>query len=121
MGEAVRIDALARRMIELSGLVPDVDIPVVYTGLKRGEKEQEELLTDDEGVVRTDLDRIWVVKKSEDGRLPPVDLGALFELIDAADEEGLRSYAHELIRDSRLLPDEVTKTGAVPEARRVDS
>lgn len=121
MGEAVRIDALARRMIELSGLVPDVDIPVVYTGLKRGEKEQEELLTDDEGVVRTDLDRIWVVKKSEDGRLPPVDLGALFELIDAADEEGLRSYAHALIRDSRLLPDEVTKTGAVPEARRVDS
>ena len=39
MGEAVKIDAMARRMIELSGLVPDVDIPVVYTGLKPGEKE----------------------------------------------------------------------------------
>jgi len=102
MGEPVKIDTLARRMIELSGFAPDEDIPVVYTGLKPGEKEYEELLTEDENVVRTDLDRIWVVKKNDDELLPPVDLGELFELIDAADEEGLRSYAHSLIRGSRL-------------------
>ncbi len=102
MGEAVRIDDMARRMIELSGLVPDVDIPIVYTGLKPGEKEYEELITDDEDVVRTDLDRIWVVKKTEGEETAAVNLGRLLELIDEGDEEGLRAYAHSLIRGSLL-------------------
>lgn len=118
MGEAVKIDTMARRMIELSGFVPDVDIAVIYTGLKKGEKEYEELLTDDEDVVETDLDRIWVVKKnakdtgvsatetSGAGALPAdaqVNLGHLLELIDDGDETALRNYAHSLIPGSRLL------------------
>lgn len=103
MGEAVKIDAMARRMIELSGLIPDVDIQVVYIGLKSGEKEYEELLTDDENVVRTDLDRIWVVEKDAPGEAPRVELGRLLELIDDADEEGLREYAHSLIPGSKLM------------------
>lgn len=118
MGEAVKIDSMARRMIELSGLVPDIDIPIVYTGLKLGEKEHEEILTDDENVVRTDLDRIWVVKKNDGERLPPVELGVLFELIDAADEKGLRSFAHERIHDSRLLSDDVEGIASVTRAPR---
>jgi len=103
MGEAVKIDAMARRMIELSGFVPEEEIPIVYTGLKPGEKEYEELLTDDEDVVRTDLDRIWVVEKNRDLELAPLEIGRLLELIDDADEDGLRRYAHSLIRGSRLL------------------
>ena len=102
MGEAVNIDSMARRMIELSGFVPDVEIPIIHTGLKKGEKEFEELLTEDENVVRTDLDRIWVVKKNDSENVEPVDLGRLLELIDDDDGEGLRSYAHSLIRGSRL-------------------
>ncbi len=94
MGESVKIDTMARRMIELSGFIPDVEIPIVYTGLKKGEKEYEELLTDDESVVRTDLDRIWVLEKNSDPDMEPVDLGRLFELMDDADEEGLRDYVH---------------------------
>ncbi len=117
MGEPVKIDAMARRMIELSGFVPDVEIPIVYTGLKKGEKEYEELLTDDEDVVRTDLDRIWVVKKSGAEDVESVDLGRLLELIDDEDEEGLRAYAHSLIGGSRLYPDKARggdPRGAVP-------
>lgn len=109
MGEAVKIDEMARRMIELSGLVPDVDIPVVYTGLKPGEKEYEELLTDDEDVVRTDLDRIWVVKKNEGEELAPVDVGHILELIDEGDEKALRAYADSLIRGSLLLKPEAAR------------
>ncbi|NLT71548.1 MAG: polysaccharide biosynthesis protein, partial [Verrucomicrobiaceae bacterium] len=107
MGEAVKIDAMARRMIELSGFVPEVDIAIVYTGLKKGEKEYEELLTDDEDVVATDLDRIWVVKKNVNGTSAKIDLGYLLELIDEGDEAALREYAHSLIPGSRLLPDVV--------------
>ncbi|MDF1659002.1 MAG: nucleoside-diphosphate sugar epimerase/dehydratase [Verrucomicrobiales bacterium] len=103
MGEAVKIDSMARRMIELSGLIPDVDIPVVYTGLKSGEKEYEELLTDDENVVRTDLDRIWVVEKDSPGETPAVDLARLLELIEGTNEEELREYAHSLIPGSKLM------------------
>lgn len=106
MGEAVNIDEMARRMIELSGYVPNVDIQVVYTGLKPGEKEYEELLTDDEDVVRTDLDRIWVVKKNGADACAPVDIGRLLELIDEGDESALREYADSLIQGSLLLKPE---------------
>lgn len=103
MGEAVQIDAMARRMIELSGLIPDVDIPIVYTGLKPGEKEYEELLTDDENVVRTDMDRIWVVKKNACEDVEAVDLGKVLEMLDEGDGSALREYAHGLIRGSLLF------------------
>ena len=54
MGEPVKIDDVARKMIKLSGLTPDVDIKVVYTGLRPGEKLYEERLMDEEGLRETD-------------------------------------------------------------------
>ncbi len=53
MGAPVKIDTLARNLIRLSGLTPDVDIKVEYTGLRAGEKLYEEKLMSEEGMRTT--------------------------------------------------------------------
>ena len=62
MGYPVKIDTLARRMIELSGLVPDKDIDVVYTGLRPGEKLYEEVLSNVENTEPTVHSKIRIAK-----------------------------------------------------------
>ena len=54
MGKPVKIDTLARNLIKLSGFRPDVDIKVVYSGLRPGEKLYEEKLMAEEGLRQTD-------------------------------------------------------------------
>ncbi len=53
MGSPVKIDTLARNLIRLSGLQPDVDIKISYTGLRAGEKLYEEKLMSEEGMKTT--------------------------------------------------------------------
>jgi len=60
MGSPVKIDTLARNLIKLSGFKPDVDIKIVYSGLRPGEKLYEEKLMAEEGLRRTDNDLIHV-------------------------------------------------------------
>ena len=65
MGEPVKIDDMARNLIRLSGYTPDVDIPIVYTGLRPGEKLYEELLMDEEGLKETDNKLIHIGRPIE--------------------------------------------------------
>ena len=65
MGNPVKIDQLARRMIELAGFVPDHDIEIVYTGLRPGEKLYEEPLSDKENTDETSHDRIRIARVRE--------------------------------------------------------
>ena len=62
MGESVKIDDLARRMIKLSGFKPDKDIMVEYSGLRPGEKLYEEVLSNKENTIPTEHDRIMIAK-----------------------------------------------------------
>jgi FlaA1/EpsC-like NDP-sugar epimerase len=65
MGESVKIDTLARRMITLAGFVPDRDIMVEYSGLRPGEKLYEEVLSNAENTLPTSHDRIRIAKVRE--------------------------------------------------------
>lgn len=62
MGEPVKIKELAENLIRLSGLVPEKDIEIVYTGLRPGEKLYEELLIEGEGIKKTHHNKIWVIE-----------------------------------------------------------
>ena len=65
MGESVKIDDLARRMIQLAGFTPDKDIKIEYSGLRPGEKLYEEVLSNNENTLPTDHNRIRIAKVRE--------------------------------------------------------
>jgi len=73
MGSPVKIDTLARNLIRLSGLQPDVDIPIVYSGLRVGEKLYEEKLMSEEGLRTTRNKQIHI------GSPIPFDTDAFME------------------------------------------
>ena len=80
MGEQIRILDLAHHMITMAGLVPDVDIPVEFTGLRPGEKLYEELLTDEEEGSRRVDRKIFVARPAP----PPEDFERHLETLAAA-------------------------------------
>lgn len=61
MGKPIKISDMARDLIRLSGYEPDVDIKIQYVGLRPGEKLYEELITEGEGVLPTDHDKIMML------------------------------------------------------------
>lgn len=65
MGESVKIDDLAKRMIELAGLQLGKDIDIEYTGLRPGEKLYEEVLSNAENTIPTEHERIRIAKVRE--------------------------------------------------------
>ena len=75
MGEQVKILDLAENLIRLAGFLPYKDIPIVFTGLRTGEKLYEELLLSEEGVTETENKKIFI------GNLKGVDKEELFEQI----------------------------------------
>ena len=77
MGAPVKIDDLARNLIKLSGLRPDEDIEIKYTGLRPGEKLYEEKLMAEEGMQKTDNDLIHI------GSPIPMDTEAFLEQLKA--------------------------------------
>jgi FlaA1/EpsC-like NDP-sugar epimerase len=94
MGSPVRIADLARQMIRLSGFEPDEDIAVVFTGLRPGEKLEEELVDVEEHVTSAAHDRIRVVHGPR-RVLPSGWLPALHRCVRRGDAAGaLRLLQH---------------------------
>jgi FlaA1/EpsC-like NDP-sugar epimerase len=98
MGEPVKIDAMARDLIRFSGFAPDVDIKVIYTGLRPGEKLYEELMTDQEGVIPTDHKKIRVLN-SHTGDVSHLTsrLEALKKAAETRDPDGIRKGLQQIV------------------------
>ena len=98
MGEPINIVDLARRMIVLSGLEPDKDVKIVFTGLRPGEKLFEELKLEGEGIQPTPHDKIWVFKGTEP-RFEEVRvwLEELSALVESRNVHGLISKLQEIV------------------------
>ena len=69
MGQPVRIVDLAEQMIRQAGYKPYVDIPIVFTGIRPGEKLFEELDISEKSAYKTDMARIYVTKASDGGQI----------------------------------------------------
>lgn len=103
MGEPVKIVDLAREMITLSGLRPDEDIKIEFTGVRPGEKLYEELMIEGEGVSRTQHPKIGIWQSK------PVDFeplrASIDEIVSRADtlsRDEIRAWMKGLVPEYRL-------------------
>ncbi len=107
MGEPVKIVDLARDLIRLSGLDPDSDIEIKFTGMRPGEKLFEELAVDEESVEKTKHPKIFV------GRFRPYPLeeitrglSALHACSDGADIDAVKRTFKDVVPEYQGVPDE---------------
>jgi FlaA1/EpsC-like NDP-sugar epimerase len=98
MGSPIKIAELAENLIRMAGLTPGLDVEIVYTGLRPGEKLYEELLLNDEGASKTQNNKIFVAQPS------PVD-SELANWIVSSMEHCLDSGGDIRAALSRMLPE----------------
>jgi FlaA1/EpsC-like NDP-sugar epimerase len=102
MGEPVKIVDLARDLIKLSGLRPDIDIPIIFTGMRPGEKLCEQLTLDEENATKTRQERIWIGRvASMDWDVLEQHLAELRDLADRGPEETVVAKLEEIIPEYR--------------------
>jgi len=97
MGKPVRIYDLARKMISLSGLRPDEDVKIVFTGLRPGEKLYEELLMNEEGLTRTAHSKIFIGKQIDITEEELKEKLAKLESVLHADAETVKNMMEEVV------------------------
>ena len=106
MGAPVKIDTLARNLIKMSGLTPDVDIKVEYTGLRPGEKLYEEKLMAEEGLTKTD-----------NGKPIPFDTDEFLHQLENlavvayGNDPDIRSYVEEIVPTYHAAKDDLKLHG----------
>jgi FlaA1/EpsC-like NDP-sugar epimerase len=100
MGEPVRVLELVEAMIRLSGLEPDVDVPIQFTGIRPGEKLREEILLAEEGTIPTAAENIFVARLGVEPDPDALHHGV--RLLSAAAAQGDTARIRALLQD--LVP-----------------
>jgi FlaA1/EpsC-like NDP-sugar epimerase len=115
MGTPVKIVDMARDLIRLSGKEPDTDIEIKFIGLRPGEKLYEELITEGEGIVRTEHEKILALR--DEGlscdieyynKLDVLDeqIKELTHLADMHDAKGIKAKLKEIVPEYTVSDDE---------------
>jgi len=102
MGKPVKIDDMARDLIKLSGLVPDKDIKIVYTGLRPGEKLYEELLMDEEGLTKTQNNLIYIGHPIDFDESIMEEMLAKLETIADSESTGIKQAVAEVVETYKI-------------------
>ena len=120
MGEPVKIYDMAVNLIKLSGLEPNVDVEIKFTGLRPGEKLYEEILMAEEGLEATKHDKIHIAEpmninmKMVENKLQK--LNDLLETSDNEDKEKIKNVIKQIVptfRDGKQLNEEKMKEYAM--------
>lgn len=113
MGEPIPILELARQMITLAGLLPDVDVAIEFTGLRPGEKLREELLAEGESVDRVVDRKIRVVASPPPRADLMVHVAELAAAASVDDAEAVRELLLRLVPDYELpVPESLASVSA---------
>jgi FlaA1/EpsC-like NDP-sugar epimerase len=102
MGKAVKIKDMAYDLIRLSGLEPEKDIPIIYTGLRPGEKLYEELISKEEKAQATDHKKIMLVQHGANNmpwQLMQREIQSLMDISMKLDPDSIKRKLQHLIPD----------------------
>jgi FlaA1/EpsC-like NDP-sugar epimerase/ActR/RegA family two-component response regulator len=111
MGKQIKILDLARDMIRLSGLEPDKDIKIVFTGLRPGEKMYEALVAEDEELLKTSHEKIMMVETNkENGKNVIGRLEALEQIVAREDIFSLLGQLKKMVPNYKPNPQLLQRT-----------
>jgi O-antigen biosynthesis protein WbqV len=115
MGQPVKIVDLARTMIALAGLRPDIDIKISYSGLRPGEKLFEELFDKDEATVPSGADGVFMAS-ARLGELATLSklIEQLAHVASSGDEAAARCLLGEIVPEMMVAPEEPPVAGSMP-------
>lgn len=97
MGDPVNIEQMARDLIKLSGLEPDIDIKIKHTGIRPGEKLFEELLTAEEGTDMTRHEKIFMARKHGVLNNLSERLNELIEIAKSGDNKAIKEAIYNIV------------------------
>lgn len=97
MGNPVKIQDLAEKLIRIHGLVPNEDIKIIYTGLRPGEKLYEELLADNETTIPTGIEKIRSAKLVDVNDVDSNEIDIFLKDAETMNTEELKSILRKFI------------------------
>ena len=121
MGEPVRILEMAENLIRFSGLEPYTEMPIIFTGVRPGEKLHEDLMSEVEHAVQTPIEKVRVVQTDETDEVAIRDgLAALDVALESSDRDHLLDALCALVPECTAPLRERGKQAATRVARRTD-
>ena len=106
MGEPVKIADLAKNLIRLSGYTLGVDMDIVYTGLRPGEKLYEEILTKEEGLQKTANNLIYIGKPLEFNEVHFLSQLRILEEAAANESRDVKEIVSNIVPTYQIKPED---------------